>query len=139
MWSDWLAIVIEASTNVIYWNQCGGTTCQQLLAEGYLVPIGGSRFNPDNGPINSEILTVAFHNGRRCTYGALAGGLPEERLERLSQAVQDIPYWSSRSVDGQCSRQPLQLDESRMFQMCEAWVPVITPDGAGTLMWGNCD
>jgi hypothetical protein len=42
MGSDGLAVVIEASTNMVYWNQCGGITCRELLAEGYLVPIGGS-------------------------------------------------------------------------------------------------
>ncbi|MGS2617385.1 DUF6210 family protein [Micromonospora sp. LZ34] len=34
---------------------------------------------------------------------------------------------------------PLRLDESRMREVDEAWVPVITPDGSGVLVWFNSD
>ncbi|MFI8456658.1 DUF6210 family protein [Kitasatospora sp. NPDC085464] len=33
----------------------------------------------------------------------------------------------------------LQLDESRIGEADEAWVPVITPDGPGVLVWLNSD
>ncbi|MFF7677589.1 DUF6210 family protein [Actinacidiphila glaucinigra] len=46
-------------------------------------------------------------------------------------------YWAS---DG-TSEQPhaLRLDESRIRDADEAWVPVITPDGAAVLVWFNSD
>jgi hypothetical protein len=33
----------------------------------------------------------------------------------------------------------LKLDESRIAEADEAWVPVLTPDGSGVLMWFNSD
>ncbi|WP_328753160.1 DUF6210 family protein [Streptomyces sp. NBC_00285] len=34
---------------------------------------------------------------------------------------------------------PLLLDESRLAEADEAWVPVLTPDGPGVLTWENSD
>ncbi|WUD78232.1 DUF6210 family protein [Streptomyces sp. NBC_00510] len=34
---------------------------------------------------------------------------------------------------------PLRLDESRIREADEAWVPVITPDGPAVLVWFNSD
>ncbi|MGM1060082.1 DUF6210 family protein [Saccharothrix sp. Mg75] len=34
---------------------------------------------------------------------------------------------------------PLLLDGSRMSEADEAWVPVLTPDGPGVLVWSNSD
>ncbi|WUO43891.1 DUF6210 family protein [Streptomyces sp. NBC_00285] len=31
------------------------------------------------------------------------------------------------------------LDESRLAEADEAWVPVLTPDGPGVLTWENSD
>jgi len=33
----------------------------------------------------------------------------------------------------------LELDETRINEVDEAWVPVITPFGSGTLVWKNSD
>ncbi|MGW9028169.1 DUF6210 family protein [Streptomyces sp. NPDC055722] len=33
----------------------------------------------------------------------------------------------------------LVLDESRLAEIDEAWVPVVTPDGPGVLVWENSD
>ena len=33
----------------------------------------------------------------------------------------------------------LFLDEDRVDQIVEAWIPVLTPYGPGILMWENCD
>ncbi|MFV2176746.1 DUF6210 family protein [Actinomadura sp. LOL_016] len=33
----------------------------------------------------------------------------------------------------------LQVDESRLAEVDEAWVPVVTPDGQGVLVWLNSD
>ncbi|GAA4880348.1 hypothetical protein GCM10023235_70810 [Kitasatospora terrestris] len=34
---------------------------------------------------------------------------------------------------------PLRLDESRIREADEAWIPVITPEGPAVLMWHNSD
>jgi len=64
--------------------------------------------------------------------------LPPERLQQLRALVQAIPYWT-RSGDGEDHRGHLLLDESRLLELVEAWVPVITADGPGVLTWPNCD
>ncbi|MFD9003063.1 DUF6210 family protein [Streptomyces sp. NPDC059582] len=33
----------------------------------------------------------------------------------------------------------MRLDENRIRDTDEAWVPVITPDGPGLLLWANSD
>ena len=33
----------------------------------------------------------------------------------------------------------IELDESRFYEIDEAWVPVATPDGPGILTWENSD
>ncbi|MFJ9706886.1 DUF6210 family protein [Streptomyces sp. NPDC101234] len=33
----------------------------------------------------------------------------------------------------------LALDETRLADVDEAWVPVVTPDGPGVLVWENSD
>ncbi|MFF9573324.1 DUF6210 family protein [Streptomyces sp. NPDC014685] len=46
-------------------------------------------------------------------------------------------YWAS---DGHMEElHTLRLDGSRFRDADEAWVPVITPDGPGVLLWANSD
>ena len=63
----------------------------------------------------------------------------DEQQERLAALVATVPYWQcSLDVVGD-RRLPLALDRSRIDEICEAWVPVVTPDGPGILLYGNCD
>ncbi|MFC9973432.1 DUF6210 family protein [Spirillospora sp. NPDC127200] len=69
--------------------------------------------------------------------GAGRWGLPwpEAERERLREIVESVSCWS-------CDEKPyppLRLDESRAAETDEAWVPVLTPDGPGTLVWPNSD
>lgn len=64
---------------------------------------------------------------------------PERKGEReaLRASVGGIRFWSS---DGVCEEPHfLQLDESRIREADEAWLPVLTPDGPGILVWNNSD
>ncbi|MGW3119964.1 DUF6210 family protein [Streptomyces sp. NPDC001107] len=71
--------------------------------------------------------------------GAGAQGLtwPPALLERLRGAVALHVYGSSNRDD--LYPAPLVLDESRLAEADEAWVPVLTPDGPGVLVWENSD
>lgn len=62
---------------------------------------------------------------------------PDQERDRLRKIVSGISYWAS---DGD-SEQPhaLRLDESRIRDADEAWIPVLTPDGRGVLVWLNSD
>jgi hypothetical protein len=50
--------------------------------------------------------------------------------------VEALPYWTCDEGE---TRVSLRLDESRLEEVVEAWVPVLTPDGPGVLVWENCD
>lgn len=64
--------------------------------------------------------------------------LPAERLDQLRKLVEGFPYWKSLSSLDE-SREALRFDESRLGELAEAWIPVLTPDGPGVLLAQNCD
>lgn len=63
-------------------------------------------------------------------------------MTRLREAVAKIATDTpGQTPDDLPSRewQPLALDESRLSDLDEAWVPVLTAHGPGTLVWNNSD
>jgi len=136
----WAAVIIESQTGVVYANQCGGIRCDERLAEGYLVPLSGLKVNVDDGPIDPSELTTVFHQGRACCYNWATSRVPDDRVERLRELVAAIPFWSCRHRAGdEDSRTALRLDDARLEEICEAWVPVVTTEGPGVLVYQNCD
>lgn len=136
---DWIAVVIESNTGVIYGTQCGGTACEQRYIEGFLIPCGGISFNVDNGYINSEMLTSPFHNSNGgCYYHSQGEILAESKIENIAFNVKQIPFWHYTNIND-CTRNHLEIDLDRIDEICEAWIPVKTPYGRGVLIWNNCD
>ena len=137
---DWIGVVVDAPTGVFYANQCGGTACDQRESEGYYVPLSGVPMVPGEPPIGAADLSAAFHGrGGACQWEMASDGtkLTPDRLAQLTATVARIPFWS---VDGQDVRQPLRLDDARLGELAEAWVPVRLPDGKrAMLVWNNCD
>jgi hypothetical protein len=131
----YLAVIVEHPTGVLYEQQCGGVATLQRSVEGYYVPLGGPRFDPEQGTIDTSELRAPFHAGSACLWGELSEG---ERRDELRSAVAAIPFWHNRD-DGTEVRGHLVLNESRLGEVVEAWVPVVTPDGPGILIWDNCD
>ncbi|MEV4256485.1 DUF6210 family protein [Spirillospora sp. NPDC049652] len=124
----WLHVVVEAETGVIYQQQYGGNACRQGQTEGFLVPLA----SPDGLRALRDLFEKDFRGAGTCGFA-----WPENELGRLRQIVESIRYWA---CDGN-SEKPhnLRLDESRIREADEAWVPVITPDGPGVLVWFNSD
>jgi hypothetical protein len=63
-------------------------------------------------------------------------------MTRLREAVAKIATEGpGQTADDLLSREwtALALDESRLGDLDEAWVPVLTSHGPGTLVWGNSD
>ena len=125
----WMAVVCEATTGVRYTNQTGGVRCLPRTTEGYYVPVF-------DGQALAELRSL-FEDEFE-TAGARGG--PEELdafIERLRGAVDLIRMDSSKG--GGPSEVRLQLDDSRLVEADEAWIPVLTPDGPGVLIWENSD
>lgn len=130
---DWIAVVIESKTGVVYGTQCHGVLCEQRYVEGFLIPCGGLLFNPDEGFINSSILRSSFHSN-----GCLYNNPYELKIEEIADKVHQIPIWHYTNIND-CTREHLELDLARKYEMCEAWIPVKTKFGNGVLLWNNCD
>lgn len=113
--------------------------CDQRELEGFLVPLGGLKLDPEDGMIDPAEFEAVFHRGKACAWGAANNALPAERFETLRQLVASVPYWTDGAANAAGTRQPIQLDETRREQLTEAWVPVLTAHGPGVLMWSNCD
>lgn len=125
---QYLAVIVRHPTGVIYRHQCAGTATEEREVEGYLIPLSGG--HDTVGATTCQALTEVFHAGRGCTWGPPL----EANWPRLEDIVQTIPFWNE---DDQPTR--LRLDLARIKEACEAWVPVITTEGDGILIWPNCD
>ncbi len=136
---QWLVVVIEAATGVIYSQQCCGNVCDQREVEGYLVPLGGLKADPGKGLVDPDEFTAVFHERDGCVWGSSYGSLPAARLERLRELVREVPFWICKEGEHIDQRSFLELDERHLDDITEAWVPVLTAAGRGVLMWANCD
>jgi len=138
----YLGVVVSHPTGVVYRQQCGGVECLERSLEGYFVLLGGASFDMEQGRLRSEGLTAPFHQ-RGCRYGGSPHDgtpqLPPDRLAALRRLVEAIPYWTPSKRGDDDVRGHLRLDEDRVLELVEAWVPVITPDGPGVLTWPNRD
>ncbi|WP_394617834.1 DUF6210 family protein [Lentzea sp. JNUCC 0626] len=124
----WTHVVVEAPTGVVYGNQCGGTANRFGQAEGFLVPV--------NGLDALDVLRPLFEKELRGA-GAWGHEWTDTQLDRLRDAVGTISYWAC-DAEGEDPTTP-RLDESRLREADEAWLPVITADGPGILVWCNSD
>ncbi|MFD0854874.1 DUF6210 family protein [Actinomadura adrarensis] len=130
---DWTYVIVHAPTGVFYEHQYGGTANLLARCEGFLVPLVG-------GEGLAELLTLFRRDLRGSGIGAQPW--PDDLLRRLREAVGKIPYWeSAETAEGLdfISPHPLELDETRLKEADEAWVPVLTVDGPAMLIWPNSD
>ncbi|MFD9687750.1 DUF6210 family protein [Kitasatospora sp. NPDC059088] len=125
----WMFVIVAAPTGVVYQNQCGGYACAQYEQEGYLVPLYGADLD--------EHLNEIFI-GELQGHGMRGRDWPAEVLDRLRAAVGSLGIYGSGRHDDLCPPS-LVLDESRLSEAAEAWIPVTTPDGPGVLVWENSD
>lgn len=124
----WLYVIVGAPTGVVYQQQYGGTACRQGKLEGFLVPVVGADALNDL----RRLFEVDFRGAGTWNYR-----WPAEELDRLRSVVGDIGYWASDGLTDE--PHALRLDDSRIPDVDEAWIPVDTPDGPGVLVWNNSD
>lgn len=127
--AEWMYVVVHYPTGVTYGHQYGGTACRWGRVEGFLVPVQSdearSRFD--------ELFLHQLH-GTGLWGGSKA---PDDALvKHLSDAVALIRYWDANEAT---TPSPLSLDVARAKEIDEGWLPVITADGPGILIWPNSD
>ena len=111
----------------------------QGQVEGYLLPVHGMPAG-DCG----EALAALREIFERDLGGAgwRGGALPRLLMARLRDAVDKIAVEGSGEMAGDLlsrEQKRLVLDEGRLGELDEAWVPVATADGPGLLVWNNSD
>ena len=129
----WFYVIVQAPTGIFYEQQYGGTATRLNHVEGYLVPVQG-----DQALV--ELRTI-FERDLR---GSGAEGYPwsADLLQRLRSAVAKVVFWGSAATSeglNSSSPQKLELDEERLPELDEAWIPVVTADGPAMLVWQNSD
>lgn len=134
-----LCAVIPAATGVVYQQQYGGHACRQGQVEGYLLPVSALRGGDCEESVTAlrEIFEVDLAG-----WGWRDDAAQGHLMTRLREAVAKIATAApGQTPDDLLSREwkPLALDESRLSDLDEAWVPVLTAHGPGTLAWNNSD
>ncbi|MDX2648285.1 DUF6210 family protein [Streptomyces sp. PA03-1a] len=124
----WVFVIVAAPTGVVYQNQGGGYGCIRYEQEGFLIPVFGRG-------LDDELKEIFV--GELQGTGARGLDWPADLLDRLRAAVAFHVFGSANRDD--VFPAPLMLDESRLSEVDEAWVPVVTPDGPGVLVWENSD
>jgi uncharacterized protein DUF6210 len=125
----WMFVIVAAPTGVVYLNQSGGYSCAQYEQEGYLIPLLGAG-------LDEELKEIFV--GELRGWGTRGLTWPVELLDRLRTAVASFAVYACDRHDDLYPT-PLVLDESRLDEVAEAWLPVVTPDGPGVLVWENSD
>ena len=123
-----MAVICEAETGVRYVHQTGGVRTLPRSTEGYYVPVF-------NGVVLADLRSLFEEEleGQGTRQGSEVL-IPHQ--ERIRNAVSQVLMDSSIGGPGEV---PLQLDDSRFGEADEAWIPVVTPDGLGVLIWENSD
>jgi uncharacterized protein DUF6210 len=134
-------VIVAAPTGVIYAHQCGGVYNLQREAEGFVVPVGS--------PEAAKPLLAFFKRRFR--------GNPPDRepgqaltpwaawtpnaLAELASLVSEIYLWKTNpdSAETEDERVAISLDRSRLDELTEAWIPVLTVYGPGILVFANSD
>jgi hypothetical protein len=125
---DELFVVVHVQTGVVYHTQYGGTATRQGSVEGYRVPLAAPE------PLGE--LRHLFETTLPGT-GTWNYRWPERERQVVANAVASILYWTTDGVSDE--RGFLRVDISSWAEVDEAWLPVVTPDGPGTLLWLNSD
>lgn len=126
--TGWMYVVVRAQTGVFYQQQYGGTACRQGQVEGFLVPV----FAPGSLEQLRELFEGHFRGAGTWNYR-----WQDEEVDSLRKPVEGIRYWACDALNA--TPYPLRLDEQHLRDADEAWVPVLTPDGPGVLVWSNSD
>ena len=125
-----LNLIIEAPTRIVYTHQTAGPICLEQSVEGYLIPLGARH-------MEAEICRFFQQSFSRDAYPKAIDWTPA-LIAELDQLVSKVNYWYTPDT-GEDIEGFLKLDEDRIDQCVEAWIPVCSAYGAGYLATTNSD
>jgi hypothetical protein len=125
-----LNLIVEHPTGVLYGQQCAGLLAEIRTVEGFLIPVGG----PDAARRVHDWFWKTFPGN---CYPPIVW--TEDRIRELAGLVAQVPCWLTRPGGEGDERHSLVLDEGRLDECVEAWIPVRTPYGRGILVLENLD
>jgi hypothetical protein len=123
-----LMVLVLATTGVSYSTQCNGIATDEKSAEGFLVPVGD---------VNAAQPIMQWFKERFASIDPRTSPWTNERIASLAELVRRIPIWYRQGEN--YVRSFLELDQQRINECVEAWIPVITPFGKGYLLTANSD
>jgi hypothetical protein len=125
-----LVVIVQHPTGVMYSHQCGGHATLMRQLEGFLLPLGEA--------VHAQALFDWYwQEFQGHAYPPLIDWT-EHRTQALGSLVGTIPCWLTLE-SGDDRREFLQLDETRMEECLEGWIPVLTPYGKGILVVKTSD
>ena len=120
-------VLVLAETGVRYETQCAGLLTEIRGGEGFLVSVGPHR----EAAIMSEWVMCRYQD-----YGqAPAISWSANHIVELRSVVGSVLIYGGEDE----SPVALILDESRLAECVEAWIPVLTPYGAAWFLGANSD
>src|SRR4051794_23152366 len=127
-----LNVIVEHPTGVLYGQQCAGFLTEIRTVEGFLIPVG----RPD---VARQLFDWFWKTFRGHCYPPVVW--TEDRIKELAGLVAQVPCWLTQPEgEGKTDeRRFLVLDEGRLDECVEAWIPVRTPYGRGILVLENSD
>ena len=131
----WLYVVVRAPTRIVYKHQYGGVMCRHGETQGYLVPVFGHEALAELREFFEVTLGACGTTSR--DWPQVRFEWHQDQLDLLRRAVGRITWMAGDDLYPEAV--PLVLDESRVEEFDEAWLPVLTPDGPGVLWWNNSD
>lgn len=146
-----LLVIVAARTGVVYAQQCAGLATKMRELEGFLVPVGitadEERIQTLDSTTSGRIFQTFFQQKFQGNPPDQPDEWTDQEVEELAALVQAIPLWyterdmvvDQRTVLSRDERAFLTLDTSRLNELTEAWVPVMTAYGPGVLVFRNSD
>lgn len=124
----YLYVIIPAETGVVYANQVGEKASEIRELEGFLIPLTQHSITTQ---LTGFFLREFHSQGHQITW-------TEGKIGTLKALVKEISCWYTIK-GGKDDSFHLLLDETRMEECTEGWIPVHTPYGSGVLVFNHRD
>ena len=120
-----LVVLVPSPSGLVYDYQYGGSDGRHIEIEGFLVPL---RADPE---AKAELEQFFLSDPGPDRAGERDD---DDAIGALRAAVARVRYRGSGDRAA-----ALAINDERLGELDEAWVPVMTPDGPGYLAWINAD